>query len=142
MLRNFLLLLAAFCLMANFSVPQQAQSIISGDITGTVSDPSGATIPGATITLTNLSTNVSHKTTTNAEGSYRFAFVPPGTYQLNAGATGFQNQTRSGIVVTAGQPTTVSMQLAVACASESVTVEAAGPLVQSQNADVATNYTT
>src|ERR1700740_1415490 len=108
MLRNSFLPLAAFCLMTTFSFQLQGQSVISGDITGSVTDPSGASIPGAAIALTNLSTNVSEKTTTNAQGSYRFAFVPRGTYQIKVSASGFQNQARSGIVVTAGQPTTVS----------------------------------
>jgi hypothetical protein len=140
MRRNWLLLFAAVCLAIGFGVQAQGQSIISGDITGTVTDPSGATVPDASVTLTNESTNASQGTTTNAQGSYRFAFVPPGSYKIGVSASGFQKQTRSGIVVTAGQPTTVSMQLAVAGASASVTVEAAGALVQSQNADVATNY--
>ena len=140
MLRNSLLLVTAVCLIAAFSVQLPAQSIISGSVTGTVTDPSGATVPGAAVTLTNVSTNASQETTTNAEGSYRFAFVPPGTYEIKVNAGGFQNQARSGVVVNAGQPTTVSMQLALAGASQTVTVEAAGSLIQEQNADVATNY--
>ncbi len=140
MLRYPLLLIAGLCLIVGFSVQTQGQSIISGDITGTVTDPSGATIPDATVTLMNVSTNASQKTTTNAEGSYRFAFVPPGTYQINVSASGFQSQARSGIVVTAGQPTTASIQLTLASASQSVTVEAGASLVQNQNADLATNY--
>src|ERR1700741_5241690 len=127
--------------MVAFSVQAQAQSIISGDITGTITDPSGAIISGATVTVANVSTSVSHKTTTNAEGSYRFAFVPPGTYRIEVRASGFQDQARSG-VGPAGQPTTVSMQLEVAGASQTVTVEAAGSLIQNQNSDVATNYST
>jgi hypothetical protein len=140
MLQNRLLLFATASLAIALSVPTQAQSIISGDITGTVTDPSGAYIPDASITLTNVSTNASQKTNTNGQGSYHFAFVPPGAYQIDISAAGFQKQTRSGVVVTAGQPATVSMQLAVTGASETVNVEAAGSLVQSQNADVATNY--
>ena len=140
MLRNLSLLFAAACLIGSFSLRTHAQSIISGDITGTITDPSGASIQGATVTLTSVNTNASQKTTTNAEGSYRFAFISPGTYRVNVSAPGFQNQERAGIVVTAGQPTAVSMQLAVAGASETVTVESAASLVQNQNADVATNY--
>jgi hypothetical protein len=141
MLRKLLLLMAAACLTAGFfSAQTQAQSIISGDVTGTVTDPSGAAIPGATVTLLNVSTNASQKTTTNSEGSYRFAFVPPGTYGITVNASGFQTQTRSGFAVTAGQPTTVSVQLPLAGASQTVTVESAGSFLQVQNADVATNY--
>ncbi len=120
MLRTSLLLFAAICLIGTFTIQTQAQSIISGDVTGTVTDPSSAAIPGATVTLTNVNTNASQQTTTNAEGSYRFAFVSPGAYHVNVSAAGFQTQQRSGVVVTAGQPTTVSIQLPVAGASQTV----------------------
>ncbi len=140
MLRNFLLLLTAVGLVVIFGVQTRAQSIIAGDVTGTVTDPSGAAIQGANVTLTNVNTNASQQTTTNAEGSYRFAFVSPGTYHVTISATGFQNQQRSGIVVTAGQPATVSVQLNVAGATQTVEVVAGESAVQTQNADVTTNY--
>jgi hypothetical protein len=140
MRRNLLLLFAAVCLIVTLSVPTRAQSIIAGDVTGTVTDPSGGAIQGATVTLTNVNTNTSQQTTTNAGGSYRFAFVPPGNYQIDVSATGFQGQQHPGVVVTAGQPTTVGVQLKLASASQTVEVVAAGSGVQTQNADVATNY--
>jgi Carboxypeptidase regulatory-like domain len=140
MLRSFLVLLAAASSLLTVSLPTPAQSIIAGDVTGTVTDPSNAAVQGATVTLTNVSTNVSQVTTTNAEGSYRFAFVSPGAYQINISAPGFTTQQRSRVVVTAGQPTTVSVQLTVATASQTVEVVAADTAIQTQNADVATNY--
>ncbi len=140
MLRNSLLLFAAICLIVTFGTQTKAQSIISGDVTGTITDPTSATIQGATVTLTNVNTNASQQTTTNAAGSYRFAFVAPGAYQINVGATGFQNQKRSGIVVSAGQPTAVGVQLMVAGATQTVEVVSSASSIQSQNADVATNY--
>lgn len=140
MLRKSLLLMAAFCLMVTFNLQTREQSIISGDVTGTVTDPTSASIEGATVNLTNVNTNATQQTTTNAQGSYRFAFIAPGTYRIDVSAAGFQNQARSGVTVTAGQPVTVSMQMTVASASQTVTVESTGALVQNQNADVATNY--
>ncbi len=138
--RNPLLLFASACLVVAVGVQAPAQSIISGDVTGTVTDPSNATIQGATVTLTNVNTNASQQTITNSDGSYRFAFVAPGAYKLEVSATGFQNQERSGVTVTAGQPTTTNVQLKVAGATQTVEVVAEGASVQSQNADVATNY--
>jgi hypothetical protein len=126
--------------MGALSIQARAQSIIAGDVTGTVTDPSSSTIQGATVTLLNLNTNVSKRATTNADGSYRFAFVSPGTYDISITAPGFQTQKRSGVIVTAGQPTTVSMQLNVVSASTSVEVVAGGAGVQNQNADVTTNF--
>lgn len=120
--------------------PAYAQSIISGDVTGTVTDPSGSSIQGAAVTLTSTTTNASQQSTTNAQGSYRFAFVPPGTYRVSVTAAGFRTQERTNVVVIAGQPTSLTMQLAIAGSTQTVNVEAAGTIVQSQNADVATNY--
>ena len=137
--KNSLLLFSALCLIGAFSVQTQAQSIISGDVTGTVTDPTSAAIAGVAVILTNVNTNTSQKTTTNAEGSYRFAFVPPGTYKVNVSAAGFQAQERLGVLVTAGQPTTVSTQLTVATAAQTVEVVEAASSVQTENADVATN---
>jgi len=140
--RRSLLLLSFVCLLANFSAQSHAQSIISGDVTGTVTDPTGAVVPGATVTLTNVGTNTPQQVTTNNDGSYRFAFVPPGTYKVSVAAGGFQIQERPGVVVAAGQPTSVNVQLTIAGASQTVDVVEASASVQTQNADVATNYST
>src|SRR3984885_11085191 len=141
MLRTSLLLLAALSLLVSFQAQSHAQSITAGDVTGSVTDPTGAAIPGAMVTLTNANTNASQNATTNNEGSYRFAFVAPGAYRVTASATGFQSQTQAGIIASAGQPTTANIQLAVAGATQTVDVVEAGASIQTQNADVATNFT-
>src|SRR3984885_5464374 len=140
MLRTSLLLLAALSLLVSFQAQSHAQSITAGDVTGSVTDPTGAAIPGAMVTLTNANTNASQNATTNNEGSYRFAFVAPGAYRITAPATGFQSQTQAGINVSAGQPTPVNIQLTVAGASQTVDVVEAASSVQTQNADVSTNF--
>ena len=140
MMRKSLLLAFCFCLLNLLSLQSFAQSITAGDVTGTISDPTGAAIPGATVTLTNVNTNATQSGTTNAEGSYRFAFVTPGVYRVAATATGFQSQTQAGIIVSAGQPTPANLQLAVSGASQTVDVVEAASAVQTQNADVATNF--
>ena len=61
-----------------------AQSAGTGALTGTVSDPTGAVVPGATVTLTSTDTNQTRTATTGAEGSYRFALLPPGTYGFDS----------------------------------------------------------
>ncbi len=140
-LRSFHFLFALW-LFAALTIPSRAQSIISGDVTGTITDPTGASIPGATVTLTNVNTNVSQTAATNDAGSYRFAFVPPGSYKVDVKAGGFQPQRTPNVVVVAGQPTTVNVQLMVAGATQVVNVEEGASVVQTQNADVATNYDT
>ncbi|HEX5227108.1 MAG TPA: TonB-dependent receptor, partial [Bryobacteraceae bacterium] len=126
--------------MAAVAISACAQSVTSGDVTGAVTDQTGAVVPGATVTLINVNTNVSQTTSTNGDGDYRFAFVPPGTYKVDVKATGFQQQERPGVVVRAGQPTAVSFQVAVAAATQTVDVVEAPTSLQTENADVSSGF--
>lgn len=129
-------LVFGLCLLAAVSISSYAQSVTSGDVTGTITDQSGAVVPGATVTLTNVSTNIAQTSTTNSDGNYRFAFVVPGTYKVDVNANGFQKQERPGVAVLAGQPTAVSFQLMVAGATQTVDVVEAPTALQTENADV------
>src|SRR5271165_5409516 len=108
-MRQIVLLSCAFVLFFALSIPTYSQSITAGDVIGTVTDPSGSAVPNASVTLTNVNTNTVQKETTNMEGSYRFAFVPPGAYKVSVTANGFQGQDRTGINVSAGQPSNVDV---------------------------------
>ena len=141
MSRNSLLFFFWLCLFSAGEVQSFAQSITSGAVTGTVSDPSGAAIPNATVTLTNTATGVAQNDSTSSEGSYRFAFVTPGNYKVTVTAGGFKSQERTGLSVNPGQPATVNVQLAVASASTSVDVVEVAAVLQTENADDTTSYT-
>lgn len=67
-----------------------AQSLVSGDLTGTVTDPSGAVVPKAAVTLKNIGTGQTLTTTTNNSGAYRFSLLQPGPYTVSATASGFR----------------------------------------------------
>ena len=142
MLRNFLLVCLGVFLSLTLETNARAQSITSGDITGTITDPSGGAVPNATVTLANISTNATRTATTSQQGTYRFAFLPPGTYSITVKAPGFQVQQRPGIVVTAGQPTAADMQLQLSKSSQTVDVTESAGVVQTQNADVSTTFNT
>src|ERR1700694_267231 len=78
--------------------PLQAQ-VDTGSILGTITDPSGAVIGNATVTLTNEGTSASLSTTVGADGGYKFSPVRIGTYKLNASAAGFQTTEQRNIAV-------------------------------------------
>ena len=99
-----------------FTIPATAQSLVSGDVTGIISDPSGAVVPNATVTLKNTGTGQTQTATTNSAGVYRFSLLPPGQYTVTANAAGFQNAERA-VTVNVGQASTLNLQLPVGTSS-------------------------
>ncbi len=116
-----------------------AQSLVSGDLTGTVTDPSGAVVPNATVTLKNSGTGQTRSTTTNNSGSYRFSLLQPGSYTVSATASGF-SKAETTAMINVGQATVADVKLAVGTSSQTVEVTSAAPLVQADNADLSTNF--
>jgi Carboxypeptidase regulatory-like domain/TonB dependent receptor-like, beta-barrel len=106
--------------------PISYSQAITGDILGTVKDPSGAVIPGAQVTLTATATGVSTKATTDPSGSYLFAQLKPGHYSLTASKQGFQTTTISDINLLVGQRPEVDITLKVGQVTQKVTVSAGG----------------
>ena len=117
-----------------------AQSIISGEITGVVTDSSGAVLPNATVTLTSKETGTTQQTTTNSGGGFRFPLLRPGVYTVSATAKGFSTLTQD-VTVGVGQVTNASLQLRVGTGSETVEVTGAAPLLETENANIAMTYT-
>ncbi len=140
MLRRLTSISFVACLSVIIITTAAAQSITSGDITGTVTDPSGAAVPDAAVTAVNTNTNATQNAVTNAQGSYRFAFLAPGSYSVTVTAKGFQTKKVLGIAVNASQPAAADVKLALAQSSQTVEVTEVTQVVQTQNADVATNY--
>src|SRR5947209_7029363 len=130
--------LIAFSFLFN-SAQVFAQSVVSGDVTGTVTDPSGAIVPNATVTITNPLTKETKNTTSNQSGVYRFALVKPGNYVLSIAAGGFQTTTRN-ILVTVGQVTRADASMTVGATSQTVEVTADVPVVQTDNGNITQSY--
>ncbi|MFY9912603.1 MAG: carboxypeptidase regulatory-like domain-containing protein [Candidatus Sulfotelmatobacter sp.] len=118
-----------------------AQSLTTGDIAGTILDPTGAAVPNATVSLTNNETGAKQTTTTNSTGAYRFPLLNPGSYLVNASAQGFQAASENTVTVSVGQITTADIHLTVQAASTTVEVSGGGNVVQTENANVSTNIT-
>ena len=127
-------LMLACCLLAPMSF---AQSRTSGDIFGTVTDPSGAAVPNASVTLKNNDTGATQNTTSSDTGAYRFNLLNPGNYTVTASAQGFQGKVQT-VAVAVGQASTVNIALQVAGASQTVEVTAEGGVIQTDNGNVST----
>jgi carboxypeptidase family protein len=137
-LRILLVMLILIVVVEN--APQlAAQSVTSGDIVGVVADPSGAVLPNVTVTMKSDETGNTQIQSTNAHGVYRFSLVPPGRYTVSVAAAGFQ-KANAPAVVTIGQAVTVNIALAVGEATSTVEVTDEVPLLQTENADVSTNF--
>ena len=132
-------LLAVLVIAAAIAPSLMAQSLVSGDLTGTVTDPSGAVVSGATVTLTNSGTGATRTTTTNANGAYRFSLVPPGSYNVSVTAQGF-SKADATVTVNVGQATIGDLKMAIGTSSQTVEVTSSAPLVQADNADLSTNF--
>lgn len=103
-------------------------------ISGTVSDPAGAVLPGATVTIKNDATGVISTAQTNGEGIYTVISLPVGEYTLQVKHGGFRTYVRSGISPLAGQVVTVNVQMQIGSASQTITVTGGAPLLQTQTA--------
>ena len=101
-----------------------------GQITGRISDPSGARLPGVTVTVTNVATNVVTPTTTNGQGEYTIPFLTPGTYTLTAELSGFKKVERSGVEVRVADKIALDLTLEVGKMEETVSVTAEAPLLE------------
>jgi hypothetical protein len=116
-----------------------SQSTLAGDIVGTVIDPNGAAVATATVKATNKESAQSATTTTNATGGFRFSLLKPGQYGLAVSAAGFK-ETQATVTVVIGQVTTQTMQLSLGAASETVEVSATNQLLQTDSADLSTQF--
>ena len=113
--------------------PGWAQSTF-GSITGTVTDASGAVMPGARITITNADTGVARHVPSGGDGVYTVADVLPGTYRLAVDAKGFSAFERSGIVLYAGQAVNLDVRLSVGTSASRIDVNAAPPVIDTEPA--------
>ncbi|HZC43943.1 MAG TPA: carboxypeptidase-like regulatory domain-containing protein, partial [Acidobacteriaceae bacterium] len=118
-----------------------AQTNISGDIAGTVTDPSGAVLAGATVTITDVANGSARTTTTNSSGQYRIPLLPPATYRVEVTAAGFQ-MTQQTIVLGIGRVNQVNVQMTVGKSTQTVMVSAnTVPLLHTEDAQITTTFT-
>src|SRR5688572_28890813 len=135
MRKLFILALAVVLGLAAKQVYAQGNATL----TGTVTDPNGAVVAGATVKATNTGTNISYDTQTTDSGLYRFPTLPVGIYKLSVEATGFKGSQVENVTLTVGQTTTQDIKLEVGAPTETVTVQSGGEqLAQPNESSVST----
>ena len=132
-------ILAVLVIAAVMAPSLMAQSLVSGDLTGTVTDPSGAVVSGATVTLKSDATGATRTTTTGSNGTYRFSLLSPGSYTISVNASGF-SKTESKATVSVGQASIADVKMAVGSSTTTVEVTTTAPLVSNDNTDLSTNF--
>ena len=132
--------MVAIAAAALVPAPASAQTLY-GSIVGTVTDESGAPVPGANVTATNSGTGLNLETTSDTTGNYAFRNLLPGVYDLAASVQGFRELRLTGIRVSAGNPVRFDLKLEVGALAEAVTVVGASSLLQTEKADLSTEIT-
>ncbi|HET6979257.1 MAG TPA: carboxypeptidase-like regulatory domain-containing protein [Pyrinomonadaceae bacterium] len=132
------LFILAFALVLGLAAKQvYAQG--NATLTGSVTDPAGATVAGATVKATNIGTNIAYDTQTTDAGLYRFPTLPVGVYKINVEATGFKSTQVDNVTLTVAQTVTQDVKLEVGVATETVTVQSGGEqLAQPNESSVST----
>ena len=125
----------ALLFSANVSGFAQSQAL-NGQIEGNVTDPNGASIPNAVITIVNTETGATRTVTADESGVYRAPLLPLGTYRVTAEAPNFKKLVREGITLTTGQTATVALTLEAGQVSEVVTISADAPIADPAKIDL------
>jgi hypothetical protein len=107
-----------------------------GTITGTITDPSGAMIANASIEAKNMQTGVTYQAASSETGNYTLGQLPVGMYQITCSMTGFKQFVRTGITVSTAQTLRIDIKLEVGNISETVTVNAAAPLLKTESGEL------
>jgi hypothetical protein len=123
------------CLLAFTNSPAWAQVFV-GSVTGVVTDPTGAVVPGATVTLTDTSKGYEYKATADAVGRYVIRNLPPSTYQLKVEAQGFKTHVQEGVVLAVSQSSSIDVGLELGATAQSVEVVGTSPVLSTQDSAI------
>src|SRR6478672_8716622 len=112
-----------------------AAQAVTGTLLGNITDSSGAAVPGATVTATDVDKNISRNVVSNESGYYIFNSLPNGNYTVDAELQGFKKMARSGVKVDVNTTVRVDLALSVGQMTEEVTVSAETPVLQTDRTD-------
>jgi hypothetical protein len=141
MTNGFVRSLATLLLLTAFAVDTRAQAVY-GSIAGTVGDPSGALLPGVSVTITSVERKTSDTVVTNETGHYVKERLLPGTYEVKIELSGFKQAVYPNIRVFVDSQSTLDVKLQVGEVSEAVTVQGFSPILKTDRADVSSRFDT
>jgi hypothetical protein len=127
------------CLIGLFVEIANGQNRTTAELIGTVTDPSGAMLAGASVTVVNVQTKAAFPVTTNQAGYYDVPFLPPGVYAITYAHPGFQTLSRTNVELQLGQNARIDVTMQLGATQSTVTVEATAPLVDQEDSQRGTN---
>ena len=125
---------AIAALVCLYAAPLAGQTT-RATLTGTVTDPNGAVVPGAVVNATNVATNISSSTTTTQDGSYTFTALPPGEYTVAVEVAGFKRNVVTGVTLQIAEASRLDITLEVGAVTEEISVVSQAPLVRSTSSE-------
>lgn len=132
--RRFSWILVCVSTLLFLSVTSLVAQVSTGSITGMVSDPTGARIPGVTLEMTNVDTGVELTAASNDAGEFTIPLLQPGEYRLVAHSPGFRTRTQGGLVIESGRVMRLDISLELGEVAETVEVVGSAPLLESETA--------
>ena len=136
LIRLTLILTLAGCLLG--SSPARGQATTS--VRGTVTDPNGSAVLGATVALANSESKTERAATTGDQGEYQFLLIPPGTYTLTVSAAGFRRHEQKDLALLVNTPATANVQLKIGATNEVVTVTSEAPAIDLVDASLGNSF--
>ena len=109
---------------------------VAGTITGTLTDPTGAVVSGATVTLKNIRTSLTRNLATTDAGVYVSQFMQPGEYEITASKQGFAKMVRGGLILQVGQTLTIDFALPLQTTTDIITVNGEAPIVDTEKTEM------
>ncbi len=129
--------LSCLCLLslaAGLFAPDVLAQVYSGSLTGVITDPSGAVVPGARVKLTDVDKGFTYDAETDSEGRYLLRSLPPSNYRLSVSLSGFKTHVQEGITLNVSQNATVNVVLQLGAETQTVDVVEATPILSTQDA--------
>src|SRR5438128_1355182 len=108
--------------LALLSAGSTSAQAVKGSLLGNIVDESGLALPGVTVTITEVNTNISYTAVTNESGNYIFTNLKDGTYRVSGNLSGFKTSVRDGVIVPVNATLRVDLKLEVGALEESITV--------------------